>query len=62
MQVYKKSLIDIHHSDRESDVGIACIVKISRDRCIVKYDDETRAVWIWTGNSNGPGHYLLKAN
>ena len=62
MQVYKWSLVDIYYSDREPDVGRGCIVEINKARCTVKYDDETRATWIWAGNSAGLGHYVLKAN
>jgi hypothetical protein len=48
--------------DREADVEIPCIVEITRNFCKIKYDDESRTVYVWEGSNKGADHYVLKAN
>jgi hypothetical protein len=62
MEIYRFSYVDIYYTDRAADFDVDCIVEISRDRISLKYDDENRNAYVWSGKSKGSGHYELEAN
>lgn len=60
---YLNAKLDIYHSSAEPDLDIDCIVELSPNECIVRFDEfhsGSLSPVCWKGNAQSPGHYVLQ--
>jgi hypothetical protein len=58
---YRNSSIDFYYANgSEVYKGVHCIVEITSDVCVVRYDQETGVAVRWEGKAKGAGHYELQ--